>query len=228
MAARRSKSQARRSGSSRGGGGIPGWLLVLGGVLIGLVVAVFAMNRLGGDPVPGPRPDPQAQAPTAGEEDEPVAQESPRRPRYDFYTVLAEREVVVPDAEVEARAREEAEARAAQQRAAAERLARAESEATATPEPAPAATPPPAAAATAADNQAYVIQAGAFRAANEAETLKARIALLGLSANVEAATINGETIHRVRLGPFSSAEALANAKSTLDNGGIPTVAVRAR
>ncbi|MFC4727397.1 SPOR domain-containing protein [Coralloluteibacterium thermophilus] len=226
MAARRGKSQARRNGGKGGGGGVPGWLLLVGGILIGLVVAVVAMTRLGGEPDAGPRPNPQAQAPAPAIEEAPVAQDAPRRPRYDFYTVLAEREVVVPDAEVEARARQEAEARAAQQRAAAERLAAAEAEATAPDTPSAPQPPPPA--PTAPNNEAYVLQAGAFRAPAEAEALKARIALMGLSARVEAATINGDTVHRVRLGPFPSAEALARAKGTLESGGIPAVAVRAR
>ncbi|MBS7458985.1 SPOR domain-containing protein [Coralloluteibacterium stylophorae] len=231
MAARRGKSQARRSGGG-GGGGVPGWLLLVGGVLIGLAIAVVVMTRFGGEQPGGPRPNPAAQAPRADAGDEaPVAQDAPRKPRYDFYTVLAEREVVVPDAEIEAQRKAEAEAAAraeAERRAAAQRLAEAEAEVTG-----PAATLAPAAqqapaATPAAAEQSYVIQAGAFRSQSEAETLKARIALLGVSARVEQATINGDTVYRVRTGPYSSAAALAGAKSTLENGGVPAVAVRAR
>ncbi|MGY0504729.1 SPOR domain-containing protein [Luteimonas sp. e5] len=94
---------------------------------------------------------------------------------------------------------------------------------------APAA--PSAAAAGNADSSPatpYILQAGAFQASGDAEALKARIALLGLSARVESATINGKTMYRVRTGPYASAAELASAKSKLDAGGLQSVAIRAK
>lgn len=202
MAARRGKSQARRSG--RSSNGTPGWVWMLAGVGLGLVIAIVFMMRDRIEVPTGPRPNPGAQAP--GSTEEPVAQEpAPRRPRYDFYTVLPEREVVVPDAEISAQA--QAEQQAQQQ-----------------PET-PATTPDPAPPAA---TERFVLQAGAFRSSSDAESLRARIALSGLVARVETAQIDGDTVYRVRLGPYSSASQLESAKQQLSGNGIEAVAIRDR
>ncbi|MGI8561210.1 MAG: SPOR domain-containing protein, partial [Luteimonas sp.] len=73
-----------------------------------------------------------------------------------------------------------------------------------------------------------LLQAGAFGAAGDAEALKARIALLGISASVENAEINGRAMHRVRMGPYAPAAELAAAKQRLGNGGLPALAIQAR
>jgi cell division protein FtsN len=109
MAARRGKSQARR-GPARTG--IPAWIWLLAGLLLGLGLAAFVLLREGHDLRGGPTPNPSAQAPR--EPEAPVAQQSEpvreARPRYDFYTVLAEREVRIPDNELAAQAQRGANA----------------------------------------------------------------------------------------------------------------------
>ena len=61
----------------------------------------------------------------------------------------------------------------------------------------------------------------------EADAVKARIALAGLQARVEAADVNGAAIYRVRLGPYATARELEDAKRQLTQNGVPdTVAVR--
>jgi cell division protein FtsN len=94
----------------------------------------------------------------------------------------------------------------------------------------PAVAPPATVAATAAatDGAHYILQAGSFGASGDAEALKARIALLGLSARVESAAINGKTMYRVRMGPYSTASDLAAAKQKLGNGGLPALAIKAK
>ena len=74
----------------------------------------------------------------------------------------------------------------------------------------------------------YVLQAGAFQASGDAEAVKAKIAMLGLNARVESASINGKTMYRVRMGPYATASELADAKSKLSSGGLPAVAVKAK
>lgn len=109
MAAKRGKSQARRPNG--GGGGVPPWIWLLAGVLLGLGLSVFVLMREGGDGTRAPRPNPAAQAPR--ETETPVAQQAPpkeTKPKYDFYTVLAEREVQIPDNELAERAKQESAA----------------------------------------------------------------------------------------------------------------------
>src|SRR5690606_11057854 len=104
-------------------------------------------------------------------------------------------EVAMTDAELAASAREEAERQrrtlAAQRQRERDAAALAEPAAPAAAAPA-AATPATAAAAPAADGARYLLQAGSFSAHGDAEALKARIALLGLSARVEEGTANGK------------------------------------
>jgi len=90
--------------------------------------------------------------------------------------------------------------------------------------PAPAAT----AAASTDDNTRYLLQAGAFQASGQAEEMKARIAMLGLSARVESANINGNTVYRVRMGPYGTASDLADAKRKLAGGGLQGMAIKVK
>jgi len=51
------------------------------------------------------------------------------------------------------------------------------------------------------------LQVGSFRRYEEADRRKAELALLGYAATVQAANVNGETWHRVKIGPMPDAEA---------------------
>ncbi|MCK7592524.1 SPOR domain-containing protein [Pseudomarimonas salicorniae] len=107
MAARRPKTQARRHGERR----TPGWVWLLAGLLLGLGIAVIVLVRDGIDASKLlPRPNPAATTPP--EPEAPVAQKgqpAEKKPKYDFYTVLPGREVVIPDAELSAQAKAEPE-----------------------------------------------------------------------------------------------------------------------
>lgn len=59
-----------------------------------------------------------------------------------------------------------------------------------------------ASAGDAADPFLYYVQVGAFRSAEEAEALRARLALQGFEAKISEREQAGQRVHRVRLGPF--------------------------
>jgi cell division protein FtsN len=62
----------------------------------------------------------------------------------------------------------------------------------------------------------YYLQAGAFQKASDADNLKARLALAGLEAQIQTGTLPDKSVwHRVRLGPFASAAAMAQARGVL-------------
>jgi cell division protein FtsN len=60
-----------------------------------------------------------------------------------------------------------------------------------------------------------ILQVGSFQSAQEADSLKAQLALLGLEAKVKSAVVKDETWHRVQLGPFASETSLSRAKNLL-------------
>jgi cell division protein FtsN len=245
MAARRGKSQARRNHDN----GIPGWAWLIAGLLLGIVVLLAAPRFLKSDAADGffrPKPNPDAQpAASAGaEEDDAIVPDStgdaqadtgedkPKETTYDFYTLLPGEEVALSDAELAASERAE-EGRLAQDLRAQQAAAAVAAAQPAATDPQPTATPaPPVPAATTppkpADEARYILQAGAFGASGDAEAVKAKIALLGLSARVESAQINGKTVYRVRMGPYGTASELAEAKRKLGSGGLPAMAIKAK
>lgn len=244
MAARRGKSQARRNG----GNGLPGWAWMILGIVIALVAVLVVPKYLKSDGNDGffrPQPNPAAQpAVSAVDEGEAPPDEAPaprsgaapaarETPDYDFYTVLPEQEVAMTDAELAASAREEAERQRRTLAAQRQRDQDAADLAAQTPAPTAPATPEaaaptrPAAAAAGGDGARYILQAGSFSGSGDAEALKARIALLGLSARVESGSANGKTVYRVRMGPYGTATELAEAKQKLGNGGLPALAIKA-
>ena len=89
----------------------------------------------------------------------------------------------------------------------------------------PAADKPKAADA-AEDKWTYFLQAGAFREQADAESARAKLALMGVEARItERASDNG-TLYRVRVGPFGQIEAMNQMRSKLSENGIDVAVVR--
>ncbi|HEY4090677.1 MAG TPA: SPOR domain-containing protein [Luteibacter sp.] len=233
-------------------GGMPGWGWALIGILAGALLMAFAMK---GSFMPmkkdGPEPNPQATAQKASEpgvadqaEPEKGDKDKPRKPSYDFYSVLSEKEVRIPDAEIHAQAKAEAQ-QSQQQQAAAQQQTQAAQQAqaaaaaqqkqqvdaatanlpkatTQTVTAAPAQPQAPAASA----GSGYLLQVGAFPSAADAEALKAKLALQGFIANVQPVKVGTQTYNRVRLGPFKSATELESTKQRLQSAGINAIALK--
>lgn len=71
-------------------------------------------------------------------------------------------------------------------------------------------------AATPKEKQEFLLQVASFKTAEDAEQLRAELILLNLDAYTENAKIrNGETWHRVMVGPFTSTSKLSKARSIL-------------
>jgi cell division protein FtsN len=98
------RSQATRGADARPS--YPAWIWLTGGVVLGLLLSLLVLYK---DWIPHlrrdelPQPNPRATPRT----DEVAPAETAKvetKPKYDFYSVLPEMEVVVPDAEIEAQA----------------------------------------------------------------------------------------------------------------------------
>lgn len=214
MAARRTR-QAYRGNEKQSW---PAWVWLCLGVLLGLGLSALVLIK---DWAPMlrkknlPQPNPEATAPK--ETEQAVAEDAGKKPAppkktYDFYSVLPEMEVVIPDAELSAKARAEQQR---QQQAAAQAGA--------------AATAPPATAAPAPAAEAgarYVLLAGSYAEARAADEAKAKLALLGIVAKVQSITINGKTWNRVIVGPYSNASETESAKATLAENGVKAIPMK--
>ena len=90
----------------------------------------------------------------------------------------------------------------------------------------PGSAPAASASASASANGSYYLQAGAFRSADDAESLKARIILLGLPVSVQKAEVNGKALNRVRVGPYARLDDMNRARGRLGENKIETAVVR--
>ena len=203
MAAKKGR-QAYRGGERRSW---PAWVWLALGTAFGVILSVVVLYggklpTLRGKNLPQPNPD--ATAPK--ESEQAVADEAkkpaPPKSNFDFYSVLPEKEVVIPDAELTAKAKAE-QARAQQQAQAAA-----------------AGTTPPATPAPSTGGGHYMLQVVATGDARAADEFKARLAMLGFAAKVYTSTSDGKTIHRVRLGPYASASETEAAKKSLGENSI--------
>ncbi|MDQ6648286.1 MAG: SPOR domain-containing protein, partial [Pseudomonadota bacterium] len=109
MAARKGKGrQAVRNGKN----GFPGWGYVVVGLVIGAILMAVMMrgSLLTSLRQPdGPKANPQATAQRGSDPGvlEGAGDTTPKKPQFDFYSVLSEKEVRIPDAEISAQARAE-------------------------------------------------------------------------------------------------------------------------
>ena len=93
--------------------------------------------------------------------------------------------------------------------------------------PTPAQAPPqPVAAAT--PSESFYLQAGAFQKAQDADNLKAKLAMLGLDPEVQEANLADKGVmYRVRVGPYSRPDDMNKARTQLSQNGIQATVIKA-
>lgn len=138
--------------------------------------------------------------PAAGASAEPATNE----PRFDFYEILPQYEVTVPDDADAPAASSAARARAAANTAA------------------PAATT----AAPVAAPGSYVLQTGSFRSHADADRMQASLALLGVESRIQKVAIDSGEFHRVRIGPISNLDELNRIRNVLSQAGIDSLMMK--
>src|SRR5690625_4391521 len=167
----------RRQAKKRRGSAASGSFLSFGaGLICGLVLATLAWLAGWLPGAPGEQPP----AAPSGRDEPPIAEQPAEKAgrAYDFFTVLPEREVVVPREELAKRARERSD------------------------------------------------QAGSFRDESDADGLRAQLILLGLDARTQSVTVDGDTWHRVRVGPYDSAREADGARRRLQENGHDAIVLR--
>ena len=257
----RLKKESARKPARKKSGGVPSWLWVLVGTLVGCLIMFLVYLSGIAPPLPDLKASQsatadhpvQAQPPAAGSE--PAAPPKRVSPVFEFYTKLPEGGQPVTDIQpgtqpvLETPAAAQPSATTTPPPAVAENLdpiqqLLAEKEAAkveptpvavvkpepAKPEPAkPEAAKPEAAKPVTAKAPASgrYLQAGVFRNKAEVDKLKARVALLGMKSTVQSATnAKGDTLQKVLVGPFSSAEDMDDARIILGGNGVNTIPVK--
>lgn len=67
----------------------------------------------------------------------------------------------------------------------------------------------------------YYLQVGSFKDTEDAENLKAKIAMLGMEAYIQSADLSEKGMwHRVRVGPFTKIDTIKKTRSSLLESGI--------
>ena len=167
-------------------------LWAAGGLLVGLVVALLVWIKTGTPPaVTADSPPPPTTTQTKREPigkrmlEEPIVIPKPEKPPYDFYHDLRRQTVQVPAEEAK---------------------------------PDNTSAGPlllPTRPAANGAKPAYILQVGSFRKYQQADQMKAKLALLGFNARIEKVRVSDGLWHRVRLGPFDSMEQANQMRSRL-------------
>jgi cell division protein FtsN len=78
-----------------------------------------------------------------------------------------------------------------------------------------------------APKESYFLQVGSFPNPSDADNLKARLALMGMEANVEPANVAGKGVwYRVRLGPYTRVDEINRVRQQLTQNGLDVSLVR--
>jgi cell division protein FtsN len=69
----------------------------------------------------------------------------------------------------------------------------------------------------------YLLQAGSFSAAADADRMQATLALLGFESHVQRVTIDDDVFNRVRIGPIGDLDAAKRTQRQLRDAGYDTL-----
>jgi len=70
-------------------------------------------------------------------------------------------------------------------------------------------------------NSVYILQVGSFKQMEAADQVRAQMAIVGVTADIQRVVINGEdSLYRVRVGPFTDQQKLNEARSRLQQNNI--------
>ena len=119
------------------------------------------------------------------EETKPEIKQGPQPPQFDFYTILPEKEVVVPEYEIKTRTREEHVGKAKEAH--------------------------------------YILQVGSFKSFKEAETLKTKLASMGMESTIQKQKIGIISWYRVKMGPYTQMPSINTIRGRLRQNGIDVI-----
>ncbi len=136
------------------------------------------------------------------------------RPRFEFYTILPELEVLIPDEEIKKKRQKPIEKRAVENGTLKNNSSASRSVIKNKP---------------IKDQGVFVLQAGSFKGFDQADRRKAKLALLGATAKIQRVTIyENEVWYRVRIGPFNDLKKLNNVRVLLNKNNINAIPLKVK
>lgn len=185
---------------------IPGWLLFISGLAIGAFASFLYFIKQ------HDAPSSVATAPMPSVTQPEVKDTTTPPPRFDFYTILPEQEVIIPDQEP-APPKDIKEIKPAKVK----------------PETAKATVTPTPAAPAIAKKGNYVLQVGSFKKPEEADRLRASLALVGVESSIQVVRISDtDSWHRVRVGPFENVEQANLQRSKLKQNNFNSILLQTK
>ncbi len=118
------------------------------------------------------------------------------RPRFEFYTILPEMEVVIPEEELVDETKVDKTTNI--KHVSKEKFVQ----------------------------DKLLLQAGSFKSYPDADKLKAKLALIGLEANIQSVHIGKDKWHRVRIGPFKTLTDINETRVRLAENNIQTIIIK--
>jgi len=190
-------------------GGFPGWAWLLLGLALGAAgAALFYISQNLPSPLaPLPGQAQQLPAPTAPATPDkavpatqPPSVPEPLANRFEFYELLKKGEVILPESD--------------KSKAPSAPIA---------PVPVPIPDTPPADT----PSGRFILQVGSYRSFEDADRVKANLALLGMEARIEKAALKtGETWYRVRVGPLTDVRQMEALRAQMKANGINALLIR--
>ena len=205
---------------------VPGWVWMVCGQVIGGFIAFLMQLEPGRKDIQRETAESKKAASKRPQPSTPTTTPQPVKPKYDFYTLLPESEVIVPPEAVPEKTpptpqtaplapvtpAEAAKIDTVRAQAALNGL-----------------TPPPAPPVVkAAPVTKFFLQAGSFPKQADADRVRAQIILLGQAVTVESGTVKDATWYRVLVGPFSNREQLTVAQKQLAGAGFSNLLLQQR
>ncbi|WP_404375726.1 SPOR domain-containing protein [Vreelandella aquamarina] len=241
--ARRGATTQRKSARrSSGGLRVPGWLWGVAGLAAGFFLA---QHQHGTAPWQEQNSAPQATVlpKPAGSDERSAARQTetpaePAMPTFEFYTLLPETEVIAPGGAIPSSVTPPAVAETAVEATndtAAQNDSADSTQDSGTDDPIAqviAANTRPSDQATAVQQapasaaNRYMLQAASFRELSDAEQLRSRLRNLSLLAQISEVQANGDTWHRVQVGPYDDTRELNRAQDLMSTQGIEPLLIQ--
>lgn len=130
-------------------------------------------------------------------------------PQFDFYTILSEKEVIVPEHEILTRTRAEVVNLPTE-------MPVDSVDKTTTPAVPPVETP-------VKSTTTYMMQAGSFKNSVDAEKMRANLEAMGIEARVERGKVGENVYHRIKMGPYSQMNSVSTIRARLKQSGIDVI-----